>query len=255
MSGEPKKIVQPSRSETQLLEIVGDLKDQDEAKSTMPGLDELITLHPDNSDACFLRAMCNACILNSHDFVSISSDVKEAMSHPGQIYNETDYYSLLGKIELARANYAQAMDDLQKALMRDLSTANEMFNIEGVEPQKSSKFCVWNLAELDGLVARFPKDYRAWLFRGIYYEFFATFKEEYYPKAMQEFQRAALLNPESPLPQYFIGQLYSDASLTKKSSASDQERDEEIKNAAAAYTKAIELDRGFLPAYEERAIT
>ena len=180
--------------------------------------------------------------------------MKAAKSHPGQVYNDTDYYSLLGKVELAQANYAGAMNDLERAMTRDLDTANRMFNIEGVEPERSSKFCVWNLADLDGLVTRFPNDYRARLFRGLYYKFFTTFKEDYYPSAMQNFQKAAALNPSSPLPPYFIGQVYSNASFwTKKAWASDQGRDEQIRNAAQAYTKAIQLDAKFLPAYEQRA--
>jgi tetratricopeptide (TPR) repeat protein len=180
--------------------------------------------------------------------------VEAAMSHAGQVYNNTDYYSLLGKIEFAKANYIKAVDYLDKAMVRDLSTANRMFNVEGVQPEQTSKFCIWNLADLDGLVARLPKDYRPSLFRGLYYEFFTTFKEDYYPPAMQNFQKAALLNPSSPLPQYFIGQLYSKAAFwTKKAWESDQGRDEQTRNAARAYTKAIQLDPKFLPAYEERA--
>ncbi|SRR6266571_1167318 len=254
LSGDPKKVNKPSEADSRLFEIIGHLKDEAEIKATLPKLDEFIRNHPDYSDALFLRATCTACILNSRDFTPIQSDVKAAMSHPGQVYNNTDYYSLLGRIEFAETNYNQAMGDLEKAMMRDLDTANRMFNIEGVEPEKKSKFCIWNLTDLDGLVARFPKDYRAWLFRGLYYEFFTTFKEDYYPNAMQNFQKAALLNPASPLPQYFIGQLYSKASFwTKKAWASDQDRDEQTRNAARAYTRAIQLDSKFLPAYEHRA--
>jgi tetratricopeptide (TPR) repeat protein len=254
LTGAPKKVTKPSNADTELFEITRHLKDENEIKSTLPKLDEFIQRHPDYSDALFLRATCKACILNSNDFTSIQNDVEAAMSRSGQVYNNTDYYSLLGKIEFAKANYAKAVDYLDKAMMRDLDTANGMFNIEGVLPEKTSKFCVWNLADLDVLVARFPKDYRPWLFRGLYYEFFTTFKEDYYPPAMQNFQKAALLNPSSPLPPYFIGQLYSKAAFwTKKAWASDQGRDEQTRNAAQAYTKAIRLDPKFLPAYEERA--
>jgi tetratricopeptide (TPR) repeat protein len=254
LAGAPKKVTKPSDTDSELFEIIGHLKNEDETKSILPKLDEFIEKHSDYSDALFLRATCKACILNSHDFTSIQNDVEAAMSHSGQVYNNTDYYSLLGKIEFTKANYVKAVDYLYKAMVRGLDTANRMFNIEGVEPEKTSKFCVWNLTDLDGLVARFPKDYRPWLFRGLYYEFFTTFKEDYYPPAMQNFQKAALLNPSSPLPPYLIGQLYSKASFwTKKAWASDQGRDEQVKNAAQAYTKAIQLDPKFLPAYEQRA--
>jgi tetratricopeptide (TPR) repeat protein len=255
LTGDPKKVNRTTEADRQLFEIVGHLKDADETKSMLPKLDAFIKQHPDYSDAYFLRATCTACILNSREFASISNDVKAAMSHSGQaVYDEKDYYSLLGKIGLATAQYGQAMDDLGKVMSRGPGSASKMFNIEGVEPERTSKFCTWNLTDLDVLVAEFPKDYRALLFRGLYYEFFTTFKEDYYEKAMLEFQRAALLNPKSPLPEYFIGQLHTKASFwTKKAWASDAGRDEATRNAVQAYTKAIHLDPKFLPAYEERA--
>ncbi|MGD1023200.1 MAG: surface-adhesin E family protein [Candidatus Sulfotelmatobacter sp.] len=78
--------------------------------------------------------------------------------------------------------------------------------------------------------------------------------QDLYPKALQDFHRAALLNPKSPLPEYFVGRVYSKESFwTKKTWASDADRDMKIKNAVEAYSKAIQVDPNFLPAYEERA--
>ena len=255
LTGEPKKLREPTPAERQLFEIVGHLKDQDETKTTLPILSKFIEEHSDYSDAYFLRADCEACILNSRDWASITSDVESAMSHPGAtIYNKSDYYSLLGKIAIAKAQYGQAMDGLERAMTRDLNSADKMFNIEGVEPEKTSKFCAWNLTDLETLIAKYPKDYRARLFLGLYYNFFTTFKEDYYPRALEQFQKAALLNPASPLPEYFIGQVYTKASFwTKKAWASDAGRDEATRNADRAYTKSIQLDPKFLRAYEERA--
>jgi tetratricopeptide (TPR) repeat protein len=255
LSGEPKKFNQPSETDRQLFEIVKHLKDENEARSALPSLNKFIEEHPHYSDAYFLRATLNACILNSRDFGSIMADVKAAMSDgDASIYNTTDYYSMLGKIALERVGYAGAADAMEKAMTRDLDSADRMFNIEGIEPEMTSKFCTWNLTDLNTLVARLPGDYRVWLFRGLYYEFFTTFKEEYYSKAVQEFQKAALLNPKSPLPHYFIGRLHSKASFwTKTAWASDAGRDEPIKNAIQDYTRTIQLDSKFLAAYEQRA--
>jgi hypothetical protein len=107
LTGEPKKVTKPSDADSELFEIIGHLKNEDATKSTLPKLNEFIEENPDYSDALYLRATCNACILNSRDFPSIQKDVEAAMSHSGQVYNNTDYYSLLGKIEFARANYVQ----------------------------------------------------------------------------------------------------------------------------------------------------
>jgi tetratricopeptide (TPR) repeat protein len=253
LSGEAKKVSQPSEADAQFLEI-GISDKPDEVKTALPKLDHFIAKHPDYADAYFLRATYKACVLSSDDFPSIVSDVNNAISLPNGIYNNADHYSLLGKIALQKGETREAMNDLEKAMMRDVDTANRIFNIGGIEPEKTSKPCVWNLTDLDGLIAKFPKDFRPSLFRGLYYLFFTTFKEDYYPKAMLDFQRAALLNPTSPLPQYFIGEVYSKASFwTKKAWASDSGRDEQIKNAALAYSRAIRLDSNFLPAYEHRA--
>src|SRR2546425_883865 len=88
LTGEPKKVDKPSEADSQLLEIIGHLKGQDETKSTLPKLDQFIAQHPGYSDAYFLRATCQACILNSREFGSISNDVRAAMSHPAQVYNK-----------------------------------------------------------------------------------------------------------------------------------------------------------------------
>lgn len=257
LTGEPKKVKQPSEADKQLFELMKDVKDNAtdaEARAVVQKMDEFLKNFPDYSDVYFLRATYKACIQNNRDFDSITSDIKAAMSRPAQIYNDTDYYSLLGKIALAQAQHEEALRDLEKAMKRDFDSADKMFNIEGVELERTSKFCAWNLTDLDGLVAKFPNNYLPWLFRGLYYEFFTTFKEDYYPKAMKEFQKASILKPSSPLPPYFIGQLYSKASFwTKKAWASDQGRDQQVRNAAQAYTTAVRLDPKFLPAYEHRA--
>lgn len=163
--------------------------------------------------------------------------MKKASSFTGEVYNPTDYYSLLGKVAFANGEYQEAVDDLDKAMRRDLDTANRMFNIEGVKPEKTSpKFCIWTLGDLDRLIARFPNDYRVRLFRGLYYEFFTTFNEAYYPNATQEFQNAAALNPKSPLPQFFLGELHEKASFwSRKAWASDRDRDEAVKQELQPY--------------------
>src|SRR3954447_16032170 len=86
LSGEPKKGTKPSDADTELFELIGHLKNEDETKSALPKLDDFITRHPDYSDALFLRAYCKACILNDHGFTSLESDVEAAMSGIGQVY-------------------------------------------------------------------------------------------------------------------------------------------------------------------------
>jgi len=259
---EPPELTQPPANfkkvtpvDLQLFEIVGHLTNQDEAKTALLSLNKFIDDHPDYSDAYFLRAVGKACFQNEPDLASVGADVEHAMSSPGgTIYNKTDHYSLLGKVALENKQYGQAMDDLEKAMLGDISNPQKMLNIEGTEPQRQSKLCSWNLADFDTLVTKFPKDYRAWLFRGLYYEFFTTFKETYYEPASQDLKNAALVNPRTPVAQFFIGELFTKASFwTKKAWTSDASRDEATKNAISAYSRAIQLDPKYFPAYEARA--
>ena len=153
------------------------LKDTDdsETRASLEMLDEFIKRHPDYWDAYFLRATCQSCVLDSRNFNAIASDVRATMSHSSKIYSMKDYCSLLGKLALATGPIRRSQDDLEKAMKKDLGTAEKLFNTGAVEPERTSKLCTWNLTDLDLLINKFPKDYRAWLYRGLYYKFFTTF--------------------------------------------------------------------------------
>ena len=56
LTGEPKKFRQATDAEREMLDLVGKLKDESQARAAFPALDELIQHHPDYSDAYFLRA-------------------------------------------------------------------------------------------------------------------------------------------------------------------------------------------------------
>jgi tetratricopeptide (TPR) repeat protein len=259
LTGEPKKVNKPSEADRQLFEVVQHVSDENEMKTSLPKLNEFIAEHPEYSDAYFFRATCAACILDSHDLSQMKADVEAAIAHPDRkVYGDTEYYSLLGKIELAMGRYRNAVDDLEKAMVQDFDSAEKMFGSGAVEPEKTSKFCVWNLTDLDSLVAKFPQDYRTWLFRGLYFKFFTTFTKgkPLYEKALQDFQKAALLNPHSPVPPYYIGQIYSKQSFwTPEAWASDAARDALMRKTVQPYTTAIQLDAKFIPAYSQRAST
>jgi tetratricopeptide (TPR) repeat protein len=261
LSGEPKKVKKLTDAQRQFAEMIGELTDEAKAKAARPKLNKFIEEHPDYSDAYFMRAMCDFCMLNSREYGSILKDIDTAISThsapTAPIYgNLSDHHSLRGKVRLILGQHREAMDDLETAMKVDLDSADRIFNIGGVEPEKTSNLCTWNLTELDTLVAKFPEDYRVLLFRGLYFKFFTTFKEDYYAKAMQEFQKAALLNPKSPLPHYFIAELYRKASFwTKAAWSSDESRNEATRKAIPAYTKAIQLNPKFMKAYEGRAST
>jgi hypothetical protein len=84
--------------------------------------------------------------------------------------------------------------NLEELCQRDLSSPDRRFNIEGVEREKTSKLCAWNVTDLDVLVSKFPTGLPDLGLPGIFYKFFNTFKEDYYARAMPEFQRVARLS-------------------------------------------------------------
>jgi tetratricopeptide (TPR) repeat protein len=260
LTGEPKKVKQLTEAQRQFGEIISELYDENKAKAARPKLSDFIQRHVDYSDAYFLRAMCDLCTLKSRDYASLLKDVEAAISTHSSLTSQTAYanlaphYSLRAKMRFATGQYREAMDDLEAAMKLDLDSAVHIFNIGGVQPETTSEPCAWSLADLDTMVATFPNDYRVLLFRGLYLMFFTTFKEDYYAKAMQEFEKAAVLNPKSPLPHYFIGKLHTKASFwTKAAWSSDEGRNDAERKAIPAYTKAIQLNPQFLKAYEQRA--
>jgi tetratricopeptide (TPR) repeat protein len=259
MTGEPKKITKPTDAQRQFGEIIGQLKGEEQAKAVREQLTEFIERNPRYSDAYLLRVICDLCMLNSRDYVSIANDLKKAISEhstdsESTYRNLSDHYAQLGKVNVITGQHRDAIDDLEKAMKQDLSSAANIFGSQGVEPERASKPCIWNLTDLDALVAKFPHDYRAWLLRGLYFTFFTTFKEDFYANARGEFQKAAAVNPKSPLPHYFIGRLYSKASFwTTAAASSDAVRNEFYRKAIQEYSEAIQIDPGFAPAFEMRA--
>jgi hypothetical protein len=138
LTGEPKKVTQPSEADKQFLDI-GISDKPDEVKAALPKLDGFIARHSDYADAYFLRATYKACVLNSDDFSSIEGDVNWAISLPNRIYNNTDYDSLLGKIALQQGELREAMSDLEKAMSRDFDNADKGFNTGAVEAIRLKK--------------------------------------------------------------------------------------------------------------------
>jgi tetratricopeptide (TPR) repeat protein len=263
LTGQPKKLPTPSEVLLQFKTVMDKWKDNDtEAiKSLQPDLDRFVQQHPDYSDAHLLRAHADYCVLNSKDYSGILKDIDVAIkthtlsgTMPSMYDKPTDHYSLRAKLYFSTGHTQQAMTDLDTAVNLDLKSAEKIFNIEGVEPQKTSKPCTWSMTDLDALVKSFPKDFRAYLYRGLYLSHFATFKEDFYSKANQEFQSAAATNPRSPLPHFFMGYLYALSSIaTKAGWSSTKFQQDAHSKAIGEFTKAIALDSTLLPAYMERA--
>jgi tetratricopeptide (TPR) repeat protein len=255
LSGPPKAVVMPTAADRQMVDVYEHLKDEKETQANLPILDKLIQDHPDYVDAYSFRAQERACVLTPPDLHKAKADLEAAMSlKGGSLFDQKDQLSLLGKIKFANGGYGDALDDLERAIKVNLDNADKIFNVEGATPERTSKFCSWNLADLDLLIAKFPRDWRPLALRGLYYEYFTRFKEDYYANVAADLQKAVLVGPKSPLPIYLVGELHTRQSFwTQKAWASDAGRDEATRASLLPFTKAIELDPKFLPAYLARA--
>jgi len=232
--------------------------DKDRIKAARVELNKFLENHPNFSPAYMVRAMGDFCSLASNDFDSIGADIGKALNTvtpDTSMFEPPNIIAIRGKLRFEAGRYKGALDDLETALKEKLDNADSIFGSGETKPEdKNANPCIWTMGNLDVLAEKFPKDYRVPMLRGLYLKFFTTFDEVWYQRAGQEFQKAALLNPRSPLPHYFIGELYFKASLlTKAAWSSDEGKNEPERKAIAAFSKAIQLDPTFQHAYELRA--
>jgi tetratricopeptide (TPR) repeat protein len=112
---------------------------------------------------------------------------------------------------------------------------------------------------MDGFVQRFLTDYRSHMFRGLYFSFFVSFKPEDWiiTRAIENFSKAAELNPKSALPHLFKARLLNHFfvfySRLNKLGQSQAARDKLNAELVGEYAKALALDPNLLPALKGRA--
>jgi tetratricopeptide (TPR) repeat protein len=232
----------------------------------------LIRLEPTNSDFYLLRATLS-CYARANS-TEILDDISRSMSLHGQSASSAyptvkDQYVLKAKIEFESGHFEDSMRDLDAAIREDYEDAKDVFNDGNTKPTSTAQPCVWTQADLDTLERRFPEDHRPSLYRGLYLTFFYSFDlKSDYSTVLDAFHRAATLNPATPLPEFFIGDLYSVGPLGGMMSLKNAEclddvvprtpqclaLDEVHRTGVRSLTRAIALDPRFGPAYALRAI-
>lgn len=258
MKGQAKALPTPSAADLAFYEALKDNASSSFDAASLPKLDKLINDYPNYANAYAWRANVEACGEKPLDIRKAKTDFEAALTNlDGQavsMFSKQDVYSLLAKIEYANENQSAAIGLLEKAMTADLRSADKTFNIQGTAPETTSSFCTWNLAELRKLATSAPKDWRPVAFEGLYYQFFTTFSEDYYPQATALLQKASLLDTRTPIIPYLQGELQTKAAFwTKKSWSSDAARNELYKATIRYFSRAIQLDRNFEPAYAARA--
>jgi tetratricopeptide (TPR) repeat protein len=164
------------------------------------------------------------------------------------------------KLEYANGDYAGAMDSLERFIRADLEKATKFTNSGAAKPEKTaSSVCVWTESDMDGLVQRFPSDYRSHMFRGLYFSFFLSFGNDDWiiARGIENFNKATQLNPKSALPQLFkamlLGHHFVFYKRLNQRGWQDAERDKLNVELVDEYSKALALDPNLLPALKQRA--
>lgn len=250
--------------------------DPHDEKTIAPAIQELnrlIRLEPTNSDFYLLRASLS-CYVRANS-TEILNDINHSISLRAQSTSTAystarEHYALKAKIEFEGGHFEDSMRNLDAAIREDYESGKDVFNDGNTKPTTTTLPCEWTQSDLNILQRRFPKDYRPPLYLGLYLTFFYSFdlNSDYGP-VLDAFHRATTLNPASPLPPFYIGQLYAIGRLggmmsVKNAKCLDEvvprtapclELDEFHRTGVRSLTQAIALDPRFGPAYTLRAIT
>lgn len=260
VSAEEKTLLQQTMP---IVSLIGDAKDKLKDEEAVKQLNAIIEKNPRYSDAYILRATCSIAAGDTN-YASMRQDIDSAIKlyspdESANVYNSAaEMYSMRAKVDLLAGDLQQAMKDLDTALTTHPDDANSIFNSGGVKPEENANPTALQESDLDLLVARYPQDYRSYLYRGLFYLFFATFDERYYTSTLSDLEHARELNPGSALVNYFLGTVYSKRAFWSKQAASDISesggyRDRTNAIALQYLREALRLDPKFADAYAEAA--
>jgi hypothetical protein len=183
----------------------------------LPALARILAKYPDYSDGYVMRL---GSLCSGNDRPTILSNINSALKYAGNSRTGKDSTSSLlsmrAKIEHTSGDDTDAMGDLDKAIQADLSNSTQFVNSGAIAPEKTASACTWTEPDMDALVQRFPTDYRAYLFRGLYYGFFTEWNENSLKPALENFRRATELNISTTMPHLFIASILNRAFGIKK---------------------------------------
>ncbi|MBZ5491486.1 MAG: tetratricopeptide repeat protein [Acidobacteriia bacterium] len=210
-----------------ILQKVGNSKDEIKLKEATANLSEIIQQHPDYADAYVMRATYSL-LLQKPDLDAIKHDLDSAISRRQTSTNKriavTDEASILGLrayADFLDSKYQETLNDLEIAVKTNPDSALNVFNTGGVKPDEEASGTALIRKHFDQLVATFPNDYRSFLFRGLFYTTFTTYNEQYYAPAFSDLNRALSLKSDSPLIHFFLGRITQKMAFWSQAAAHD----------------------------------
>ena len=178
----------------------------------MEAFNKALELSPEYSDLYFFRAMILYYFLGSKDYKNMLSDIDKAIAlHPSNKDNSAykttaPHLSMKALIYRDRGDWRKAIQTLENAINLD---PNDAIMPSGVDPNKPETVKEWSKKDFDEIIKKYPKDYRGYLFRGLYYDFFTKFDGKNYATAVRDYKKAISLNPKSALCHYLLGKTVS----------------------------------------------
>jgi tetratricopeptide (TPR) repeat protein len=193
------------------LENIEHQKDADQQKSAIGKLDKILQENPEYSDGHFIKAMVYCFYLGSHDYPMIIENIDKAIRLHESIKYESAYkttashFSLRARVLKEGGDLPKAMDDLERAINLDL---REAIKPSGTTPDEEAKPGTWGNSDFAEIINKYPNDYRAYLFRGLFYHNFGLLLNNVpdgYEISISDIHKAIELNPKSAICNYLLG--------------------------------------------------
>jgi tetratricopeptide (TPR) repeat protein len=258
LTGDLKHFDEPTEVQKRLANITPQGNDPQELLKAKEEVDTLIQQYPESVEARSMRLLVSCQIKAKDTPINITDidaivQLQKSTDTTAKLISGPELQVIRAKVEYDSGDHKKAVDDLYFAISTDVRNADNLLNSGGVGPENKSDPCAWFKPDLDRLVKEYPADYRVYLLRGLYYLNFRRFSkaDEFLQQPILDFRRAAMLNPKSPLPQYFIGKTY--VSTFGVLFGTDVDTVEKRTKSLTAYDRAIQIDPHFVPGYAERA--
>jgi tetratricopeptide (TPR) repeat protein len=242
--------------------VIGDGKDANKNAQAIQMLDRFIGDYPDNPDAYSMRATLTSSSPNP-DYSKILSDLnllEHLNKSNGTQSSTTSPASIMvmrAKVHLLTKNDQQAISDLEEAIKSD--PTKSPFNNGGVKAEEDTadRSAIQN-SDFEYLVSHFPNDSRVYMARGLFFQSFTSYSEDYFAPAFANLNRAQSLNPNSALVEYLLGSLYLHSTFLTKAawreiSESGGFKDQQNRLAFEHLQRASSIDPDFVEAWAQEA--
>jgi len=220
----------------------------------LPALDRILKKYPDYSDGYTMRL---AALCSGNDLKAILFNLNSALRYIGNSRAGKDsrngLLSMRAKIEHTQGEDSEALKDLESVVQANLVDSPQFVNSGAVAPEKSASACTWTESDMDTMVQRFPKDYRSYEFRGLYYAFFASFHEPSLQSAVDNLRQAIEINGNSASLHLLIANTFNRAFSIKRYGLSDEDRQKLDATVLDELNRALTLEPNLLPALSQRA--